>query len=91
MPWPKRLEGECDALTAAGDHQERQKLVAEKAELEDRKHLALERDKLIARRDLLKTDAAYGKALADVQTKGITQRANELLGQAPHRRRPGPL
>ena len=75
----EKVEGEREALTAAADFQERQKLDAEKAELEDRKHLALERDKLVARRDLLKADAAYGKALTDVQTKGITQRANELL------------
>ena len=75
----EKIEGECKALRAAEDLQERQKLEAEKAELEDRKHLAPERDKLVARRDLLKADAAYEKALADVQTKGITQRANELM------------
>jgi energy-coupling factor transporter ATP-binding protein EcfA2 len=74
-----KLKGEKEALARADDAQERDKLIAEKGELEDRKLLAANRAKLIARRDLLVTDAAYAKALVEVQTKGITQRANELL------------
>ena len=74
-----KLKGEQDALTKATETEERSKLAAEKAELEDRKILAAHRANLITRRDLLVIDAAYAKALGDVQTKGITQRANELL------------
>src|SRR5690606_31591904 len=55
------------------------KLASEKANLEDRKTLAANKSKLVTRRDLLVIDDAYSKALADVQTRGITQRANELL------------
>ena len=73
------LEEERDSLFEAGDAQQRQILAAEKAELEDRKYLALEREKLVARRELLKADVAYAKAIAEVQTKGITQRANEFV------------
>ena len=74
-----KLANERDAVAKAGDAHEREKLAAEQAELEDRKILAANRSKLIARRDLLEMDAAYVKALAEVQTKGITQRANELV------------
>lgn len=74
-----KLKAEKEGLTQAGDAEERAKLLAEKAELEDRKTLFASKSKLATRRDLLVTDDAYGKALADVQTKGITQRANELL------------
>lgn len=74
-----RLKAETDALAQAGDADERDKLTAEKAELEDRKILSANKSTLVTRRDLLVVDAAYEKALTDVQTKGITQRANELL------------
>lgn len=74
-----RLKGEKDGLAQASDSDERAKLAAEKAELEDRKTLAMNKSKLVTRRDLLLVDDAYTKALGDVQTRGITQRANELL------------
>ena len=74
-----KLRIERDTLAKAGDTHGWEKLTAEKAELEDRKILAANRSKLITRRDLLVTDAAFAKALAEVQTKGITQRANDLL------------
>lgn len=75
----KNLRDEKDALAKAGAAQERESLASEKAELEDKKILATNRIKLIRRRDLLVTDAAYAKALAQVQTTGITKRANELV------------
>lgn len=77
----KRLRDEKGALVTASDENEREKLVGEKAELEDKKTLAANRTKLARRRDLLATDAAYEKALAEVQTKGITQRANALVDE----------
>ncbi|MGH7102818.1 MAG: AAA family ATPase [Acetobacteraceae bacterium] len=76
-----RLRNEEAVLARATDAHERQQLTAERAELEDRKILATNRAKLITRRDLMVTDAAFAKALAEVQTKGITQRANELVDQ----------
>jgi energy-coupling factor transporter ATP-binding protein EcfA2 len=74
-----KLKNEMAAIAKADDAQERSKLTAEKAEIEDRKILAANRDKLVTRRNLLVIDAAYTKALSEVNTKGITQRANELL------------
>jgi len=73
------LNDEKDALTKAADGDERAKLAGEKAELEDRKILAAHRAKLLTQRELLVTDAAYAVALAEVQTMGITKRANELV------------
>jgi hypothetical protein len=52
----------------------------ELAELADRKILTAGHDRVIKRRDFLKKDALYAAALAEVQTKGITQKANELVG-----------
>ena len=75
----EKLRGERDALAKVSEAQEHEKLVVERAELEDRQILAANRAKLITRRKLLSIDAAYAKALAEVQTKGITQRANELV------------
>lgn len=74
-----KLKSEKDGLAQAGNAEERSKLTVEKAELEDRKTLFANKSKLVTRRDLLVVDDAYAKALADVQTRGITQRANELL------------
>ncbi len=74
-----KLKDEKAALAQASDTEERPKLVAEKAELEDLKTLATSREKLLTRRQLLLTDSSYVAALTEVQTKGITQRANELL------------
>ncbi|PZP14412.1 MAG: hypothetical protein DI607_08075, partial [Sphingomonas hengshuiensis] len=68
-----KLKAEKDGLAQAGNSEERA------TELEDRKTLAANKSKLVTRRDLLVIDDAYTKALADVQTRGITQRANELL------------
>jgi energy-coupling factor transporter ATP-binding protein EcfA2 len=75
----KKLSDEKDKLAKAGEALECEKLASEKAELEDKNILAANRAKLVTRRDLLVTDAAFAKALAEVQTRGITQRANELV------------
>ncbi|MER8911788.1 AAA family ATPase [Mesorhizobium sp. M0854] len=74
-----KLKGEKDGLAQAADNEERIKLLAERTELEDRKLLSINNTKLTVRRNLLIVDDAYSKALADVQTRGITQRANELV------------
>jgi hypothetical protein len=74
-----KLADEKADLIKASDIDERLKLEAEKAELEDRKILNANAVKLIMRRDLMVTDAAYAKALASVATTGITKRANELI------------
>lgn len=74
-----KLKTEKEGLAQAGNTEERAKLASEKANLEDRKTLAANKSKLVTRRDLLVIDDAYARALADVQTRGITQRANELL------------
>jgi energy-coupling factor transporter ATP-binding protein EcfA2 len=74
-----KLKAEKDGLAQASNAEERSNLTAEKAELEDRKTLSANKSKLVTRRDLLVVGDAYAKALADVQTRGITQRANELL------------
>lgn len=73
------LREERDALLKSTDVEERATLSAEKAELEDRKVLAAGRSLLISRRNLLALDELYGRGLAEVQTKGITQKANELI------------
>ena len=73
------LTTEKDSLTKAADSDERIKLSQEQAELQDRKALSTHRSKLLARRTLLIADADYATALADVQTTGITKRANELV------------
>lgn len=74
-----KLKAEMETLTQADNLEERAKLNAEVSELEDRKILAINKDRIIVRRDLLAVDDAYSRALADVQTKSITQRANELV------------
>lgn len=74
-----KLADEKTALVKASDAEERLKLETEKAELEDRKILNANAEKLTTRRDLMLTDAAYAKALSLVATTGITKRANELL------------
>ena len=73
------LKQEKQTLEQASNGEERAKLVIEKAELEDRKLLASNKSRLLARRDLKVLDHCYATALADLQTKGITQRANELV------------
>ncbi|MBY5637719.1 AAA family ATPase [Rhizobium leguminosarum] len=73
------LTSEKQELAKAGNSEERAKFVAEKAGLEDRKTLAANKAKLTMRRNLLTIDHAYSKAIAEVNTKMITQRANELL------------
>ncbi|MBL8652354.1 MAG: AAA family ATPase [Sphingopyxis sp.] len=75
----QKLRDEKEAFAKAGETEERDKLVAEKAELEDKKILAANRTKLVTRRDLMIADAAYEKALGEVHTRSITQRANELV------------
>lgn len=74
-----KLTEEKDELAKAGNVEERTKLVSEKAELEDLKTLAANKEKLVTRRDLMIADSAYATALGEVNTKMITQRANELL------------
>ncbi len=73
------LSAESEALAKADQSGERAKLETERAELADRKVLSAGRNRVIKRRDLLKEDALYTAALAEVQTKGITQKANELV------------
>lgn len=73
------LTNDKESLNKAADSDERVKLCQEQAELEDRKVLSTHRAKLLARRTLLIADTAYATALADVQTTGITKRANELV------------
>lgn len=75
----RNLGDEKDKRVKASEAEERERLASEKAELEDKKILAANREKLVTRRDLLETDAAFGKALAELQTTGITRRANELV------------
>jgi energy-coupling factor transporter ATP-binding protein EcfA2 len=75
----ERLAAEKEALTQAANTEERTKLSQEKAELEDLKILSAHRDHLLKRQELLSTDAAYGAAIAEVQTAGITKRANDLV------------
>ena len=75
----EKLKEEKNAHEKVGDAQEREKLADEKAELEDRKILADNRTNLVKRRDLLKTEAEFARALAKVQTTGVTRRANELV------------
>jgi hypothetical protein len=80
----EKLNVEKEALTKAGHSDERVKLMAEKAELEDRKILAANRERLLTRRQLLITDAAHVAALAEVQTRGITRQRHEpALGVGP--------
>jgi AAA domain len=73
------LSTEAEALAKADQSGERAKLETERAELADRKILTAGRDRVIKRRDLLKEDALYTTALTEVQTKGITQKANDLV------------
>ena len=73
------LTKEAETLAAAEDDGQRVILSNERAEITDRKVLAAGVGVLTTRRDLLKLDAFYTAALAEVQTKGITQKANELV------------
>jgi hypothetical protein len=73
------LSNEAEALTKADEDGQRAKMESDLAELADRKILTAGRERVIKRRDLLKNDALYAAALAEVQSKGITQKANELV------------
>lgn len=73
------LEAEQKNLANAADLGKRAELQKELAELEDRKLLSGERDRLVVLRDLLKEDSLYATALSETNTKGITQKASELL------------
>jgi energy-coupling factor transporter ATP-binding protein EcfA2 len=75
----EKLTGELAALSKAQNADEREILNAEKAELEDRKILGTNRETLVTRRDLMIANAAFDKALEEVQTRAITQKANELV------------
>lgn len=75
----QKLKFEKEARVKAGNTLERENLTKEKAQIEDRKVLFANRVKLVTRRDLLRLDACYEKALAEVQTRGITQYANQLV------------
>ena len=75
----EKLSAEQKEILHAGDEEYKIKLENELYELTDRKLLASNRDRLKKRRDLLKQDKLYRFALAEVQTKGITQKANELV------------
>jgi energy-coupling factor transporter ATP-binding protein EcfA2 len=74
-----KLQAEMETLAQADNLSERAKLNSEVSELEDLKILAINKDRIMVRRDLLAVDDAYSRAIADVQTKSITQRANELV------------
>lgn len=73
------LSQEAVALAGADEAVQRAKLAAEQTELADRKVLAAARDTVIKRRDLLKLDALYLLTLNEVQTTGITKKANDLI------------
>ncbi|WP_260694431.1 AAA family ATPase [Rhizobium leguminosarum] len=74
-----KLSDEIQALSKAQNPEERETFTAEHAELEDRKAIAASRDTLIARRNLMIANAAFDKALEELQTRAITQKANELV------------
>jgi energy-coupling factor transporter ATP-binding protein EcfA2 len=74
-----KLTADKEALAAAEDAAGRDRLAAEKAELDDLKILAANKAKLKIRRDLMALDAAYKTAMASVATTGITRHANELI------------
>ena len=73
------LSREATAVASADEAGQRTTLVAEQAELADRKIFAAGRETAIKRRDLLKLEALYLLALAEVQTSGITKKANDLV------------
>lgn len=73
------LKSERVTLINSFKSDERNNLLQEKAEIEDQRTLSQNRERLVMRRDLLRKDAAYKKALGELQTKGITQKANSLL------------
>jgi energy-coupling factor transporter ATP-binding protein EcfA2 len=73
------LSREATAVASADEAGQRTTLAAEQAELADRKIFAAGRETAIKRRDLLKLDALYLLALAEVQTSGITKKANDLV------------
>ena len=73
------LSQEATALVSADEAGQRATLAAEQVELADRKIFAAARETVIKRRDLLKLDALYLLALAEVQTTGITKKANDLV------------
>jgi hypothetical protein len=70
---------EATTLASVDEAAQRTILAAEQAELADRKIFAAARETAIKRRDLLKLDALYLLALAEVQTTGITKKANDLV------------
>ena len=74
-----KLTADKEALAAAENTEGRDRLVTEKATLEDLMILAANKAKLKTRRDLMLLQAAYAKAIASVATTGITKRANELI------------
>ncbi len=79
MELAEAISKEAAVLASADNVGQRQQLSHEQAELADQKILAAGRACVIKRRDLLKEDACYVAALAEVQTTGITKKANELV------------
>jgi ABC-type lipoprotein export system ATPase subunit len=73
------LSQEATALASADDSRQRVLLTDEHAELADRKVFAAARQTVAKRRDLLKLDALYLLALGELQTTGITKKANDLV------------
>lgn len=70
---------EAEKLKAADDGAARDRLVAERAELEDRKFLS-EQGALVRQRRLLLFQAAlFTSAMGETQTTAITRKANELI------------
>lgn len=73
------LSKEATTLANADDTESRNRLFVEFGELQDRKVLFSARESLTKRRDLLRQSSIYDAALAQVQTAGITKKANELV------------
>lgn len=73
------LRQEAKVLEQSESETKQAELQAELNELDDKKILGTCHDVLISRRDLLKIDALYVAALADLQTKGTTQKGNALI------------
>jgi energy-coupling factor transporter ATP-binding protein EcfA2 len=74
-----KLTAEAAEFSKGDDAIQRQNLVEERNELIDQRLLSTNREQLVKRRDLLKEDALFVAALAEVQTKAITTKANELV------------
>ena len=73
------LRQEAEHVKSAADAEQRAALVSEQSELEDRQVLAANVETLKRRRDLLKQLKLYDAVRSEIQTTGITQKANQLV------------